>query len=178
MSEQEKNPLQAVKEQKPAHKKPVNENPKQSVKRIQAETIDKFKVFAIQQVYFNQQANATLTKQKTLIDILISKMCEGELVEVSLSKEELEKLPNEYIVEAGAAGSYAIHIDTLRIYKFVSCLELYKLDGKEEVAPKEGEQPKAIYKFSKKGLEMPPVEIEASSDQEAYGKLRAYILGL
>jgi hypothetical protein len=182
--EETKAPLQAVKEDKPLHKKPVKENPNQSVKRLQADAIDKFKVFAMQQIYYNQQANARFDKVKTLQDIFAMKFIEGDLVEAALSKEELQELPNKFIIETGTFGPYAIEIDTLKFFKFISCLEGYELTEPATELPKvevaEGEQPAPthLFKFQKKGLESTPIEIQASSDPEAYGKLRNYILGL
>lgn len=180
--------MEVVKEkdtqEKPLHKKPVKENPNQTVKRLQAEAIDKFKVFAMQQIYYNQQNNARLDKQKTLIDIIAFKMIEADLDENTLTKEELLALPNKYIIETGTFGPYAIEIDSLRVFKFISCLENYEMAEepvelpKVEVAEGEPAPPTHLFKFKKKGLEAAPIEIQASSTPEAYAKFRNYLLGL
>lgn len=159
-------------------KKTVKESPSQGAKRVTKETIDKLSLFAMQQLTINQRFSAVIEKQKTIIDILVSKLVEGELDEFNLTKDELAELESKYLIENGVFGPYAIEIDTCKILKYKSCLEGWKIEDAKEVETPEGEPKQLNFTFKKQdGLEVTR-EIVAANQPEAFFKLRNEILGL
>lgn len=172
---------QDVKALNTAYKKPTKENPNQAIKRLQAKSIDELRLTAHYQNEVNQYVNKSLSTNKTLIDVLISKASEGEIIESSLTKEELQNLNKKYLIEQGALGTYAIDIDTLQIFKYISCLEGWKMVTKEPIETAElvGEL-EYTYTFENPRIPENPdmVILVAKTDQEASYLLRNQILGL